>query len=50
MLKRFIHLRLIIAYDEEFKSSAVKMITEKGGNISEVSRSLDVSEPALRDG
>jgi transposase len=35
-------------YDEEFKSSAVKMITEKGRSISEVSRSLDVSEPALR--
>ena len=35
-------------YDEEFKSSAVKMITEKGRTISEVARSLDVSEPALR--
>lgn len=35
-------------YDEEFKASAVKMITEKGRSISEVARSLDVSEPALR--
>lgn len=35
-------------YDEEFKASAVKMITEKGRSISEVSRSLDVSSPALR--
>ena len=35
-------------YDEEFKSSAVKMITEKGRSISEVARSLGVSEPALR--
>ena len=35
-------------YNEEFKSSAVKMITEKGRTISEVARSLDVSEPALR--
>jgi transposase len=35
-------------YDEEFKSSAVKMITEKGRTISDVSKSLDVSEPALR--
>lgn len=35
-------------YDEEFKASAVKMIIEKGRAISEVSRSLDVSEPALR--
>ncbi|MDI6617920.1 MAG: transposase [Clostridiales bacterium] len=35
-------------YDEEFKASAVKMITEKGRKISEVARSLDVSEPALR--
>ena len=35
-------------YDEEFKSSAVKMVAEKGRSISEVSRSLDVSEPALR--
>lgn len=35
-------------YDEEFKASAVKMITEKGRSISEVSRNLDVSEPALR--
>ena len=35
-------------YDEEFKASAVKMIIEKGRVISEVSKSLDVSEPALR--
>ena len=35
-------------YDEEFKSSAVKMITEKSRAIREVSKSLDVSEPALR--
>lgn len=35
-------------YDEEFKASAVKMITEKGRSISEVSKNLDVSEPALR--
>jgi transposase len=35
-------------YDEEFKVSAVKMIIEKGRSISEVSKSLDVSEPALR--
>lgn len=35
-------------YDDEFKASAVKMVTEKGRAISEVSRSLDVSEPALR--
>lgn len=35
-------------YDEEFKSSVVKMVTEKGRAISEVARSLDVSEPALR--
>lgn len=34
-------------YDEEVKASAVKMITEKGRAICEVSRSLDVSEPAL---
>ena len=35
-------------YDEEFKASAVKMVTEKGRGISEVARSLDISEPALR--
>lgn len=35
-------------YDEDFKSSAVKMIIEKGRSVSEVARSLDVSEPALR--
>ena len=35
-------------YDEEFKSSAVKMVIEKGRTISDVSKSLDVSEPALR--
>lgn len=35
-------------YDDEFKASAVKMVIEKGRAISEVSRSLDVSEPALR--
>ena len=35
-------------YDEEFKASAVKMIIEKGRAISEVSKSSDVSEPALR--
>ena len=35
-------------YDEEFKVSAVKMIIEKGRTVSEVSKSLDVSEPALR--
>ena len=35
-------------YDDEFKASAVKMVIEKGKAISEVSRSLDVSEPALR--
>jgi len=35
-------------YDEEFKASAVKMVIEKGRTISEVSKSLDVSEPALR--
>ena len=34
-------------YDEEFKSSAVKMVIEKGRTISDVSKSLDVSEPAL---
>jgi len=35
-------------YDDEFKASAVKMVIEKGRAIREVSRSLDVSEPALR--
>ena len=35
-------------YDEEFKASAIKMIIEKGRTVSEVSKSLDVSEPALR--
>lgn len=35
-------------YDEEFKASAVKMVIEKGRAISEVCRSLDISEPALR--
>jgi transposase-like protein len=35
-------------YAEEFKVSAVKMVIEKGRVISEVCRSLDVSEPALR--
>lgn len=35
-------------YNDEFKASAVKMVIEKGRAISEVSRSLDVSEPALR--
>lgn len=35
-------------YDEEFKTSAVKMVIEKGRAISEVCKSLDVSEPALR--
>ena len=37
-------------YDEEFKTSAVKMIIEKGRAISEVCKSLDISEPALRRG
>lgn len=35
-------------YDEEFKASAVKMIIEKGRDVSEVSKSLDVSRSALR--
>lgn len=35
-------------YDEEFKASAVKMVIEKGRAVSEVCKSLDVSEPALR--
>ena len=35
-------------YDEEFKASAVKMVIEKGRAISEVCKSLDISEPALR--
>lgn len=35
-------------YDEEFKASSVKMIIEKGISVMEVSKSLDVSEPALR--
>lgn len=35
-------------YDEEFKEGAVKMIVEKDRAVSEVSKSLDVSEPALR--
>ncbi|MFL0198195.1 transposase [Clostridium sp. WILCCON 0269] len=35
-------------YEEEFRASAVKMDIEKGGVISEVSKSLDISEPALR--
>jgi len=35
-------------YDEEFKASAVKMIIEKDRDVSEVSKSLDVSKSALR--
>jgi transposase len=35
-------------YDDEFKASAVKMVVEKGRAISEVSKDLGVSQPALR--
>ncbi|MDD4753607.1 MAG: transposase [Desulfitobacteriaceae bacterium] len=35
-------------YDEEFKSSAVKMVVEKGRPISAVAKDLGVSQPALR--
>jgi len=35
-------------YDDEFKSSAVKMVVEKGRAISEVAKDLGISEPALR--
>ncbi|MHB8061177.1 MAG: transposase [Ruminiclostridium sp.] len=35
-------------YDEKFKTSAVKMIIEKGIDVSEVSKSLDVSKSAIR--
>ena len=33
---------------DEFKASAVKMVIENGRAISEVCKSLDISEPALR--
>lgn len=35
-------------YDEEFKSSAVKMVVEKGRPISDVAKDLGVSQPTLR--
>lgn len=35
-------------YDEEFKTSAVKMVVEKGRPISSVAKDLGVSQPALR--
>lgn len=35
-------------YDDEFKSSAVKMVVEKGLPISRVAKDLGVSEPAVR--
>lgn len=35
-------------YDDEFKSGAVKMVTEKGLPISRVAKDLGVSEPAIR--
>lgn len=35
-------------YDEEFKTSAVKMVVEKGRPISTVAKDLGVSQPALR--
>lgn len=35
-------------YDDEFKASAVKMVVEKGRAISEVTKDLGVSQPALR--
>ncbi|MHB8171925.1 MAG: transposase [Thermincolia bacterium] len=35
-------------YDDEFKTSAVKMVVEKGRTISAVAKDLGVSEPALR--
>lgn len=37
-----------IRYDDEFKSSAVKMVVEKGRSIREVAKDLGVSEPAIR--
>lgn len=35
-------------YDDEFKSSAVKMVVEKKRPITVVAKNLGVSEPALR--
>ena len=35
-------------YDDEFKTSAVKLVTEKGRSISTVAKDLGISEPALR--
>ncbi|MBT9169355.1 MAG: hypothetical protein DDT19_02714 [Syntrophomonadaceae bacterium] len=33
-------------YDDEFKTSSVKMVAEKGRTISAVAKDLGVSEPA----
>lgn len=35
-------------YDDEFKTSAVKMVVEKGRSIRAVAKDLGISEPALR--
>jgi len=35
-------------YDDEFKTSAVKMVAEKGRTISAVAKDLGISELALR--
>ncbi|KJS86520.1 MAG: hypothetical protein JM58_06780 [Peptococcaceae bacterium BICA1-8] len=35
-------------YDDEFKTSAVKMVVEKGRPIGAVAKDLGISEPALR--
>lgn len=35
-------------YDDEFKASALKMVVEKGRSISDVSKDLGVSQPAIR--
>lgn len=36
------------SYTSEFKTDAVKLITEKGYSVAEASRSLDVGETLLR--
>jgi len=35
-------------YDDEFKTSAVKMVVERGRTIREVAKDLGISEPTLR--
>ena len=40
--------RLRRTYTSEFKTDAVKLITEKGYSFAEASRSLDVSQSLLR--